>query len=64
MTTDYQNRDEQLQYEKQQKRQPSHEVKLISMNISLVKKYYHLVEKKKKRKQNELNLLFSFRKSF
>ena len=52
MTTDYQNRDEQLQYEKQQKNQPSHEVKLISMNISLLKKYYHLVQKKRKKKEN------------
>ena len=49
MTIDDQIRDEKLQYDinrELQKYQPYHLVKLTSMNILLVKKYYHLIKTK------------------
>ena len=49
MTINGQIRDEQLQYDinrEAAKISPYHQVKLISMNILLVKKYYHLINSK------------------
>ena len=49
MTINDQIRDEKLQYvltEKLPKYQLYHQAKLISMNILLVKKYYHLINNK------------------
>ena len=50
MTTDDQIRDEKIQFdvnrETARKYQPYHRVKLISMNILLVKKYYRLIKGK------------------
>ena len=49
MTLEDQVRDEKLQYdikERLQKYQLYHQVKLISMNILLVKKYCHLINSK------------------
>ena len=51
MTIDDQIRDEKMKCninrEKQPKYQPYHLTKLISMNILLVKKYYHLINNRK-----------------
>ena len=49
MTIDYQIRDEKLEYDidrEAPKFLPRHQAKFVSMNISLVKKYYYLINKK------------------
>ena len=51
MTINDQIRDEKPQfdinrYEKLPKYQPYHQAKLVSMNVLLVKRYYHLIKNK------------------
>ena len=56
MTSDDHNRDEKLQYINREAAKISayHQTNFVSMNVLLVKEYYHLIKNKK---QTKLNLL-------